>query len=104
MVSRKSQNDAFKFKRDWEETKEHHGNTVEEIKTEFQTIGLKSLRTTYIKKDKVNVGDKSLFECKKEGCTFAARIILYRKPNSRPKVEVSGKVLIQRLFHRLRRT
>jgi len=61
MVSRKSQNDAFKFKRDWEETKEHYGNTVEEIKTEFQTIGLKSIRTTYIKEDKVNVGDKSLF-------------------------------------------
>lgn len=88
----------------WEESKYNYGNTVDVIKAEFQSLSLNSIRTTYITKDKVKIGDKKLYECSKTHCDFAARIVLYRMPGSTPKVEVSGKMRLRHLPNSNRRT
>jgi len=93
IIAEQYENFPKKKERKWEESKTNYGATVEEIKAEFQALGLKSTRTTYEKKNNVIVADKALYECSQSHCSFAIRIVLLRKPNSRPFVEVSGKAV-----------
>lgn len=77
----------------WEETKEHFGDTIEEMKCEFQSIGLKSLRSSKMYENKVIVGEKYVYECSTDSCSYAARITLKRKPGSKPFIETSGNII-----------
>jgi len=82
---------SMRRNRIWEETKENFGQDIEEIQTNFQSFGLKSRRSTKIYVDKVPVGSKHLYECEKNDCEYAVRIIMKNSPNFKPLVEVSGE-------------
>ena len=59
--------------RTWEETKEFYGNSVKEIKAEFQSLGLKFLGSNPIYDSKVKVG-KNMATC---SYTFPLRISIF---------------------------
>jgi len=77
--------------RTWEETKEFYGNSVKEIKAEFQSLGLKSLGSNPIYDSKVKVGKKHNYKCSIEACDFLIRIEEKIFPGSSLIIETSSK-------------
>jgi len=77
---------------EWEESKYGtYGSTLESIQAEFQSYGLKSKGSSKIYYQGVTIGTKLKYICLKQGCTFAARIIVMAAPNSPIEVETSSK-------------
>ena len=77
---------------EWEESKEKYDETLEDIKAEFQSQGLLSLRSNPIYYSKVIIGSKHTFQCSKDACDFFARIIENFTPNPVPKVKIASKI------------
>jgi len=71
---------------------EKYGETLENIKAEFQSQGLLSVRSNSIYYSKVIIVSKHTFQCSKDACDFFARIIENFTPNSAPKFETASKI------------
>jgi len=78
--------------RSWEETKENYGSTLEEIKAEFQSQGLKSLGSNAIYESKVKIGKKHNFKCSIGACDFLIRVEERVHSISTYLIETSGKL------------
>jgi len=76
----------------WEKANENYGLALEEIKAEFQSQSLVSLRSNPIKYQNVRIGTIHMFKCNVEACDFYARVRLDLAPNSKPEVETASKL------------